>query len=108
MSYYNQKRTVRHKRPQYGSPKRSSRNGPKKAYINPSKFIKAAQPLSETHFEPEHSFADFNLHPIIYKNLLAMGYESPSPIQDKTIPAGLRGKNIVGIANTGTGKTAAF
>lgn len=37
-----------------------------------------------------------------------MGYLAPSPIQDQTIPAGLEAKDIVGIADTGTGKTAAF
>jgi superfamily II DNA/RNA helicase len=37
-----------------------------------------------------------------------MGFGDPTPIQDQTIPAGLLGKDIVGIANTGTGKTAAF
>jgi superfamily II DNA/RNA helicase len=37
-----------------------------------------------------------------------MGFSNPSPIQDKTIPVGLEGKDIVGIAQTGTGKTAAF
>ncbi len=108
MPYYSHKRSNRSRRPQYGSPKRSAPKGPKKAFIHPSKFIREALPLTEEQFIPQHSFADFNLHPLIQKNLENMGYESPSPIQDKTIPAGLNGKNIVGIANTGTGKTAAF
>ena len=41
-------------------------------------------------------------------NLASKGYTQPSPIQDQAIPAALAGKDIIGIANTGTGKTAAF
>ena len=57
---------------------------------------------------PENSFADFVIAPLLQTNLANMGFVTPSPIQDKTIPAGLAGNDIVGIANTGTGKTAAF
>ncbi|HSW79818.1 MAG TPA: DEAD/DEAH box helicase [Candidatus Saccharimonadales bacterium] len=87
---------------------RSTRRQPQKTYIHPSKFVRAARPRTEVTYTSEHSFADFNLHPLLQRNLNAMGYTSPSPIQDKTIPVGLRGNDIVGIANTGTGKTAAF
>jgi ATP-dependent RNA helicase RhlE len=41
-------------------------------------------------------------------NIQHKGYEIPTPIQDQTIPLGLEGKDVIGIANTGTGKTAAF
>jgi len=42
------------------------------------------------------------------KGLEGIGYESPSPIQAKTIPLVMAGKDLVGQAQTGTGKTAAF
>ena len=59
-------------------------------------------------FVPEHAFSDFDINEHLKKNILAHGYESPTPIQDKTIPQALLGHDIVGLAETGTGKTAAF
>jgi superfamily II DNA/RNA helicase len=91
---------VRGQRPQSRKPKQLS--------IHPSNFIKAAKPQGEMAFTPKHSFADFPVHEIIHRNLQKMGFDKPSPIQDQAIPAGLAGDNVVGIANTGTGKTAAF
>jgi superfamily II DNA/RNA helicase len=108
MSRYNQKYTGRHGRSQTVDRNRAGGRQPKKDYIHPSKFVRAAQLSIEAQYVPEHSFTDFDLHPLIQNNLAIMGFASPSPIQDKTIPAGLSGKDIVGIANTGTGKTAAF
>jgi ATP-dependent RNA helicase RhlE len=55
-----------------------------------------------------NSFEDFLIDPKIKANIHAKGYVTPTPIQDKAIPAGLLGKDVIGIANTGTGKTAAF
>jgi superfamily II DNA/RNA helicase len=48
------------------------------------------------------------MHELIKANITAKGYTTPSPIQDQAIPAGLNGQDIIGIANTGTGKTIAF
>lgn len=56
----------------------------------------------------EISFAEFNLKSEILKAVNELGYEAPSPIQQKTIPLLLEGKDIIGQAQTGTGKTAAF
>ncbi|HVE57835.1 MAG TPA: DEAD/DEAH box helicase [Pyrinomonadaceae bacterium] len=56
----------------------------------------------------EISFADFNLKSEILKAVNELGYEAPSPIQQKTIPLLLEGRDIIGQAQTGTGKTAAF
>ena len=54
------------------------------------------------------TFADLGLDERILKALREVGYESPSPIQAATIPPLLAGRHIVGLAQTGTGKTAAF
>ena len=56
----------------------------------------------------ELSFADLGLDPAVLEAVAAVGYEKPSPIQAQTIPALLAGKHLLGVAQTGTGKTAAF
>jgi ATP-dependent RNA helicase RhlE len=86
----------------------SKRRGPKKDYIHPSRFVKAATPVEEIAYEATHSFDDFAMHELIKKNIDAKGFVSPSPIQDQAIPHGLEGRDVIGVANTGTGKTVAF
>ena len=74
-----------------------------------SKFTnKAIASSEEAVFIPKYSFADFKIDEHLKKNILAHGYKTPTPIQDKAIPGVLQGKDIVGLAETGTGKTAAF
>lgn len=53
-------------------------------------------------------FKDLNLHPSILESLNLKGYTTPTPIQEKAIPELLKGEDLLGIAQTGTGKTAAF
>lgn len=53
-------------------------------------------------------FNQFNFHPLIAAGVSAAGYESPTPIQQQAIPTVLAGKDVMGLAQTGTGKTAAF
>jgi superfamily II DNA/RNA helicase len=109
MSYSQYKRPTNYGRATWQKrPRTSGGRQFKKDYINPSRFIQSAKPATDAAYQPTHTFADFEMHPIISKNLQRMGFETPSPIQDQTIPAGLQGKDVVGIANTGTGKTAAF
>lgn len=95
-------------RKSYGKRPQSGGRQPKKNYIHPSKFIQSAKPREEEIYAPIHSFADFDLDTLLKSNLMVMKFTDPSPIQDQAIPHGLSGKDIVGIANTGTGKTAAF
>lgn len=77
-------------------------------YIDPKKFIKPAKKVEQKVYEPVHSFDDFELNGLLKSNLKAKNYLTPSQVQDKAIPEGLAGKDVIGIANTGTGKTAAF
>ena len=56
----------------------------------------------------ELSFAELGLDPAVLEAVSAVGYETPSPIQAQSIPALLAGNHLLGVAQTGTGKTAAF
>ncbi len=76
---------------------------------NPAMFIKQAV-TKETAVEyiPRNQFADFPISDALKANIVSRGYTKPTPIQDQAIPLLLQGRDVVGIANTGTGKTAAF
>lgn len=74
-----------------------------------SMLVNKANPQKEEAvFVPKHAFNDFKIDQALKDNIIAKGYLLPTPIQDQSIPAVLTGKDVVGIANTGTGKTAAF
>ena len=73
------------------------------------KFMnKTVVTTEEPVFVPEHRFSNFDIGEHLKKNIIAKKYESPTPIQDKIIPHVLLGQDVVGLAETGTGKTAAF
>lgn len=87
---------------------RSNRRQPAKQYIDPSKFVQPATAQTSAPYEPTHTFNDFAVEPLIKQNIAKKGFVTPSPIQDQAIPLALEGKDIIGVASTGTGKTAAF
>ncbi len=68
--------------------------------------IKQTQPEAE--FIPQNKFEDFQISPLVLENIKHKGYTLPTPIQDQAIAPIIEGRDVIGIANTGTGKTAAF
>lgn len=92
----------------HARPRHARKRTFKKDYIHPSRFVKAATVSEETAYEPLHTFDDFKTHELIKSNIAEKGFVAPSPIQDQAIPLGLEGRDVIGIANTGTGKTIAF
>lgn len=77
--------------------------------IDVSRFVSKAVITEQVEvFVPKHKFADFGVDARLKANITRKGYVEPTPIQDKAIPHILRGSDLVGVANTGTGKTAAF
>lgn len=77
-------------------------------YIDPARFVKVATPVKVEDYVPKHKFVDFEIDRRLSENITRKGFVMPTPIQDQTIELGLEGKDVVGIANTGTGKTIAF
>ncbi|MBU0998380.1 DEAD/DEAH box helicase [Patescibacteria group bacterium] len=77
--------------------------------FNPIDLINSPQ-ISEKQEEYliSHSFSDFQISEELKRNIFEKGYKIPTPIQDQAIEPILEGRDLVGIANTGTGKTAAF
>lgn len=103
-----------HSRPSYGKFRKLAKKFSKprnsfSGFINPALFVKKAEPVVKIAEEiTVNSFADFNFDPTLYQNILTKGYVKPTPIQDKVITEVANGRDVLGIANTGTGKTAAF
>lgn len=81
----------------------------KASTISHSRYVHAAVELPpEEVIHITHTFEDFALHSQLQVNVQRRGYTTPTPIQDQAIPELMNGRDVVGIANTGTGKTAAF
>lgn len=94
----------------FGGGRRSGGNrGPAKKFIHPSKFInKAVTKADEAPYQATHTFMDFPFGAELRHNIISKGYKTPSAIQDQAIPHIIEGRDVIGLANTGTGKTAAF
>ena len=83
--------------------------GSKMKALDPNLFMNDVKELTpeQTH-DIKHSFNDFTFTDELRENIKKKGYVTPTPIQDQTIHFALEGKDVLGLANTGTGKTAAF
>ena len=87
--------------------KRGQRSNASKSF-DPTLLVQKATEKSNVVYIPHYAFGDFSINDQLKKNISDRGYEKLTPIQDKVIPLVLEGKDVVGVANTGTGKTAAF
>lgn len=91
------------------APRGRRNNSPKTSTVHYSRYInKAVAAEEEAPYVPTHTFDTFGLDQRTAATIRHMGFTAPSPIQDQSIPPALEGKDIIGLANTGTGKTAAF
>ncbi len=79
-------------------------------FFDPSNIIgnSAPQSAETVAYVAKNNFSDFAVDSRLMANISSRGYTIPTPIQDQAIPEGLLGKDVVGIAKTGTGKTASF
>lgn len=89
----------------FGGQSRFRSKGPS---LNPMMFVMKAVDVAEEVYVPVNKFTDFAFEEGVMKNILDHGYLNPTAIQDQSIGHILEGRDLVGIANTGTGKTAAF
>lgn len=86
----------------------SSNNRPPKK-LDSNLFInKTVEENNEEIYVPTTTFEGYQINDKLKRNIIDRGYTTPTPIQDQTIPIILEGNDVIGIANTGTGKTAAF
>jgi len=96
--------------------KHNNRNKPfrnnynrRQSNVNPALFVnRSAEEVSTPTVNIKNKFSDFLISERIKINISNKGYEIPTPIQDQVIPLVLEGRDVIGIANTGTGKTGAF
>jgi len=76
--------------------------------IDQNLFVKKASTNTDKPVQIDHTFNDFNFCDAIKNNLKIKKYITPTPIQDQAMEYVLAGRDLIGLANTGTGKTAAF
>lgn len=78
-------------------------------HIDFTKFIyKPVHITQEKKYTAKHTFKDFGLSPEVLKNLIGRGFTHPTAIQDQIIAHAIKGHDVMGLASTGSGKTAAF
>ncbi len=90
------------------NPSNRKRVNPPASTIDARHFTKKAVPLTEARYVSARNINNLPIDERIIKNLLLKGYSQPTEIQDKTLDALLEKQDLLGIAQTGTGKTGAF
>lgn len=88
--------------------KRNNRNRRAISSIDPNSLIRKAESKAQAVFTPSQSFADMPIDKKLKANLAKKGFVNPSQIQEDTLIPLIEGQDLVGVANTGTGKTGAF
>jgi len=99
------------RRPRFSAPRNfgAKRRGFGGVKIDPAKFVnKAVAVVDEAEPVESIKFNDFLIDKVLKQKIAAIGYQNATPIQARAIPQILKGTDVVGIADTGTGKTAAF
>jgi ATP-dependent RNA helicase RhlE len=89
-------------------PFNQNRNKQAESTLDPTLFIKKAAPINETKYVSTRTISDLPINDKIKNNLIAKGYSRPTEIQDRTLESILASNDLLGIAQTGTGKTGAF
>ncbi|MDR3559404.1 MAG: DEAD/DEAH box helicase, partial [Candidatus Pacebacteria bacterium] len=88
---------------------RSGRRGFSGENININRFIRKAEETKPTEaYKQRYAFSDFAIGEALKRVIANRGFSVPTPIQDRAIPAIVAGHDVIGLADTGTGKTAAF
>ncbi|KUK84046.1 MAG: DEAD/DEAH box helicase-like protein [Microgenomates bacterium 39_6] len=109
MAYSKQKNYSRRNKNYRSYHSRQRRFSPQGKKLDESLFVKKAkEATAEKPFAKGANFTDYGLVDKLKANIAQHGYQTPTQIQNQVIPQVLAGKDIIGVANTGTGKTAAF
>lgn len=83
-------------------------NGRKKSTLDPKRLVSDAKVSKQEKYVAQKSFQELPLHPALQQTLTKKGFQFPTEIQEKTLVSILEGNDLLGIAQTGTGKTGAF
>jgi ATP-dependent RNA helicase RhlE len=94
--------------PRRGKAQHHKSNRKQKSSINPNRLIQTAEESVEKPYQATLGYQDIDIHQRLKVNLKNMGFINPTEIQEKTYKKLIAGQNLIGIANTGTGKTGAF
>lgn len=87
---------------------RGRKGKPKRLNLPPESFMHKGIPLVEVKYDAPTPYSEFPLHEDLLKNILKLGWEKPTEVQDKAFMPISELKDVLAIANTGTGKTGAF